>query len=134
MPTISNGELVLNNEFRGVKVGEVPINGVTFADKYLVQVDQMSLSKAAYDFFGLIRSLKSDATSLFQPPPGQARGNITAMNSTQSVVGLFWATSINSKSVYIQKSDLPYEVPPVAIPKPCTTYANSSTSQPSFWN
>jgi hypothetical protein len=133
-PTIADGQQVSDNEYRNVKVGEVPINGVTFRDKYLVEVDQMSLTEAAYDFFGVIRDIKTNASSLFQPPPAQVRGNITAVNSTDTVVGLFWATSVTSKFIYLQKSDVPYIVIPEEILAPCTTYPNSSTTQPSFWN
>ncbi len=134
MPTVSDGQLISNNQYQNVQVGEVPINGLTFTEKYLVEVEQMSLTKPAFDFFSLIRTMKLNASSLFQPPPGQIKGNITALNSTDSVVGLFWATSINRKYMYIQKSDVPYDVLSMEIPSPCTWYANSSTTQPPFWN
>jgi hypothetical protein len=133
-PTVDDGHLVSNNQYQNVKVGEVPINGLTFTEKYFVAIDQMSLSATAYDFFKIIRALKLNASSLFQPPPGQLKGNVNAVNSNESVVGLFWATSINSKNIYIQQSDVPYKVLVSGVPSPCTNYANSSTTQPPFWN
>jgi len=133
-PTLADGQLVNNGEYRNVKVAEVPINGVTFGDKYMVEVDQMSLSKTAFHFFNLIRLQKLNAASLFQPPPGQINGNVKAVNSTDLVVGLFWATSINTKRVFIQPSDVPYTVLSSEIAEPCTSYANSSITQPAFWN
>jgi len=132
-PTLSDGQLVNNNEYKNVKVGVVPINGVTFTEKYMVEVDQMSLSENSFNFFKLIRAQKDGASSLFQPPYGEIRGNLSAQNSTDPVVGLFWATSITSKYVFIQKSDVPYAIYPVGIAEPCTTYSNSSLSQPPFW-
>jgi len=133
VPTVSDGQLIRNNQYRNVKVGEIPINGVTFTEKYLVEVDQMSLTKTAFDFFSLIRAQKVNASNLFQPLPAQIQGNMTAVNSTESVVGIFWATSIKSKSIFIQKSDVPYNVLPAEIPEPCTSYANSSLTPPPFW-
>jgi len=100
----------------------------------MVTVDQMSLSKASFDFFKLIRIQKEGASSLFQPPSGQLKGNVTGVNTTEPVVGIFWATSIHSKHIFIERSDVPYLVTP---PDPdigaCTGYKNSSTTQPTFW-
>jgi hypothetical protein len=133
-PHLSDNQLVSNNEFRNVKVAEVSINSTSFSDKYMVTVDQMSLSRTAFDFFKLIRIQKDGASSLFQPPSGQLRGNITAVNTDESVVGLFWATAIQSKYIFIQRSDVPYQV---TRPDPnigaCTGYKNSTTKQPKFW-
>lgn len=133
-PHLSDNQLVSNNEFKNVKVGEVPINSTSFSYKYMVAVDQMSLSKQAFDFFKLIRIQKDGASSLFQPPSGEIKGNITAANSNASVVGLFWATSIKTKYIFILRSDVPYLLtPPDPDTGACTGYKNSSTTQPKFW-
>lgn len=133
VPTLSDGQLITNNQFKNVKVGEVPINGLTFTDKYMVQVEQMSLSESAFQFFKLIRSQKENASSLFQPPNGEIKGNVNPVNSREPVVGLFWATAVKSKYIFIQKSDVPYDVAPIGIAEPCLTYHNSSMNKPDFW-
>jgi hypothetical protein len=133
-PHLSDEQLVDNHEFKDVPVGTVAINSYTFSDKYLIKMDQMSLSKSAFRFFSLIRAQREGASSLFQPPSGQIQGNIVAINSNEKIVGLFWATSIATKTAYILPSDLPYLVPPPEIiANTCRVYPNSTTEQPSFW-
>ncbi len=134
VPQLSDGQFVSDNQFRNVKVGEVPINNVTFFEKYLVEVEQMSLSKKSFEFFRLIRKQKEGASSLFQPPSGEIKGNIRAVNSTEPVVGLFWATSIKSKSIFISRTDVPYLLTPTdLVTQACTDYPYSSTEKPVIW-
>jgi hypothetical protein len=133
VPHLSDVQLVSDNEFRNIKVAEVPISNFTFGEKYLVQIEQMSLSKKSFEFFKLIRAQKEGAASLFQPPSGEIKGNIRSMNSTRAVVGIFWATSISQKSLFIPKSEVPYLLPPLEFPNACTNLKNSSNSKPEFW-
>ncbi len=134
-PLLSDEQLVDNKEFRNIKVGEVPVNNITFAYQYMVLVEQMSLSRNTFDFFKLIRAQKEGASSLFQPPYGEIKGNIKAIDSQDPVVGLFWATSISSKAIFLTQNDVPYPVtPPDVIADDCSTfYENSSTTKPEFW-
>lgn len=133
IPTLSDGQLVSNNRYQNVKVGEVPINGLTFTEKYMVQVDQMSMTGEAFQFFKMIRKQKETASSLFQPILGEIKGNIAPVNSEDPVVGIFWASSIKSKYIFIPKSDVPYDVAPIGIAEPCLTYENASKNKPDFW-
>lgn len=133
-PSLSDGQQVVNNQYYNIKVGEVPITSATFYNKYQVEVAQMSLSRTAFEFFKLVRAQKEGAGSLFQPPSGEIKGNISPLNNSKPIVGLFYATSINRKSVYIQRSDVPYNIPPIAeIRYPCTWYENSTNVKPSNW-
>jgi hypothetical protein len=134
MPQLSDAQFVNENQFRNVKVGEVPINDLTFFEKYLVEVEQMSLSKKAFEFFKLVRSQKEGSSNLFQPPSGEIKGNIKSVNSNEPVIGLFWATSIKKKSIFIYSSDVPYLIPQKNIDTmPCTSYTNSTTVKPALW-
>ena len=134
VPQVSDGQFIKDNQFRNVKVGEVPINSFTFYDQYLVEVEQMSLSKTSFEFFRLIRAQKEGASSLFQPPSGQIKGNVSPVNSTEAVVGLFWATSVKAKHLFITRSDVPYLLTPMdTIPNACTGFSNSSTDKPELW-
>ena len=133
-PTLSDEQLVVNHQFRNVKVGEVPVNSNTFTDKFIVEVEQMSLTQNSFTFFNLIRAQKQGASSLFQPPSGKIIGNIKTINSSSQVVGIFWATSVKSKFITINRSDVPYPItPPDFIRDACTIFPNSATIQPSFW-
>ena len=134
-PQLSDAQLVTDNGFRNVKIGEAPINTETFFEKYLIEVDQMSLTRKAFEFFSLVRAQKQGASSLFQPPSGEIRGNIRSLNSTDQIVGLFWATSIRSKSKFILRSEVPYNLTPITfVTEACDVqYRNASTSKPANW-
>jgi len=133
-PQVSDGQFISGNQYRNVKVGEVPINSATFSDKYRVEVEQMSLSKNSFEFFRLIRAQKEGVSSLFQPPFGEIKGNMSPVNSTAPVVGLFWATSVKTKYLFITPGEVPYLLTPIdIITDACTVFSNSSTEQPAFW-
>ncbi|NOT76008.1 MAG: DUF4249 domain-containing protein [Cyclobacteriaceae bacterium] len=133
-PQLSDGQLISGDRFNNVKVGEVAITPASFYEKYLVDVEQMSLSKTAFEFFKLIRSQKEGSSSLFQPPSGIIKGNIKATNSSTPVVGIFWATSIKTKSIFIQRSSVPYPITQIAqIRYPCQWYPYATTQQPPNW-
>jgi hypothetical protein len=125
---------VSEGQFRNVKVAEVPITRATFIEKYHVGLEQMAISKNAFEFFKITRTQKENATNLFQPPPGRHVGNIKALNNGQQVVGLFWAASVTHGSIFITKEDLPYTLAKDVIPFPCTSYPNSSATKPDFWD
>lgn len=134
-PRLSDNELVSGGEFNNVKVAEVPITRATFYEKYRVEIEQMTITQKAFDFFKIIRAQKDGASNLFQPPPGQLRGNINAVNADYQVIGLFWATSIKRKAIYITADDLPYRIARDTIVYPCTDiYANSTTIKPDYWD
>lgn len=134
-PTLSDGELVTNGEFRNVRVGEIPITNYGFYDKYLLTVEQMSMSRAAFDFFKLIRDQKEGSGSIFQPQSGEILGNFKSDNSDDRVIGIFWATSIARKHRFIYREDVPFELTDITfITLPCTDiYDNSTYEQPSEW-
>jgi Domain of unknown function (DUF4249) len=126
---------VTDDGFKNVFVGEVRVNNETFFDKYHVQVDQMSASANAYEFFRLLSAQTEGVGSLFQPSTGDIKGNITAIDSDDKVLGIFWATSIKSKSIDILKSDIPYVIPERTdtVRTPCTARIGSSNKRPAFW-
>jgi hypothetical protein len=135
IPQLSDTELVSDNKFNNVKIGEVPINNATFHDKYLVEVEQMSLSRNSFEFFKLIRDQKTNASNLFQPTSGRIAGNINSLNNTDAVIGFFWATSIKQANLFIYPDDVPYPLPPIDfLTLPCyDSYPNSSSVKPANW-
>lgn len=135
VPQLSDMQLVSGSEFKNVKVGEVPITNATFYEKYMVEVEQMSLSRNAFEFFKLIRQQKERASSLFQPPSGEIKGNIKAANSNDAVIGLFYATTIRKRTEFISAGNIPYPVTPIDyITLPCYDfYPNASATKPTNW-
>ncbi|MCW5910977.1 MAG: DUF4249 domain-containing protein [Cyclobacteriaceae bacterium] len=135
LPQLSDTQLISGNEFKNVKVGEVPVNNTTFYHKFKVEVEQMSLTRNVYDFFKLVREQKENASSIFQPPSGEIRGNIRAINTNEPVVGLFWATSVRKRVIYLFPEDVPLNLTPIDFNTlPCNEFhKNSTTKRPEGW-
>jgi hypothetical protein len=134
MPQLSDVQLVANNQFNNVKVAEVPITNMTFANKYLVEVEQLSISKSVFEFYKLIRKQKEEASTLFQPPPGVIIGNVKAINNNDLVIGIFGASSISRNHIFIYPEDVPFKLlPPDYNTEPCTRFPFSSTNKPILW-
>jgi hypothetical protein len=134
-PVLSDLGLVENGQFRNVKVAEIPITGNTFYEKVMLQIEQMSISRNAFDFYKLIRNQKENASNLFQPPAGEVRGNIVAVKANYNVIGLFAASSIHKATSFIHRDDVPYTPPPVSfVTQPCTVYPHSVTTKPANWD
>ncbi|MEK6781483.1 MAG: DUF4249 domain-containing protein [Bacteroidota bacterium] len=134
-PQLSDVQFITANQFKNIKVGEVPINNATFHEKYLVEVEQMSLSRKAFEFFKIVRAQKEGASSIFQPLSGEIKGNIKSINTNESVVGIFWATSSLKKKLYIYPRDVPYLLTPIDfLTLPCYQfYHNASSTKPINW-
>lgn len=134
-PVVSDDRLVANGQFKNVKVGEVPINSINFYDRYLVSVEQMSLTRTAYDFFRLIEVQRTSASSIFQPPSGEIVGNVVADDENDRVIGLFYASSIDRRYEFIQREDVPFLLTPtITFPESCLLqFENSTTEKPVEW-
>jgi hypothetical protein len=135
LPRLSDTDVVEGGQFRNVKVGEVPITRAAFYEKYRVALEQMTITKNAYDFFRVIRSQKLGASNLFQPPPGRLIGNIKPVNADYEIIGLFWGASVHRKQIFIRRDDLPYKLPLDTISRTCSEiYQNSTTDKPADWD
>ena len=135
-PQLSDTQLIQGNQFKNIKVGEVPITNATFHEKYMVEVEQMSLSENAFNFFKLIRDQKENASSIFQPPSSEIRSNFSSDNSDERVAGFFWAAAITKKVIFIYPEAVPYTVISIySSTYPCyDVYENASTQKPIQWD
>lgn len=134
-PTLSDTELVKDGQFRNVRVGEVPIKPFVFYDKVMLKVEQMSISRATFDFFNLIKSQKENAQSIFQPANGELTGNLVSELSNDRVIGIFYATSIQTAVRFVDSTDVPYPIPePTFITLPCAEVFDRATYElPELW-
>ena len=134
MPVLLDDQLVTGNQFNNLKMAEVPISRITFSEKFLVHIEVMSLSKQAFDFFRSLRDQKKNAEGLFQTPGGAIHGNIKGINNDNTVIGLFYAASISTKSIFLDQSNLPYQLPPMeTIANDCRTRFNATNEKPEIW-
>jgi hypothetical protein len=124
IPNVSDNYLVSNARFKKVEMGIIPVEFWPFWDKTMVKVEQLSMSKIAFNYFKTIRDQKEGATSLFQPSIGKAVSNIFLKNGNEEVQGIFYAATISKKILFLSAKDIPLgpSVIPPAPPLPPILY------------
>jgi len=143
-PFVSDNQFVSQGSFRNIEVGYVPLEYIPFQKKYRMEVKQMSLSRAAFDYWKTIQSQKEGGSSLFQPPTGKTRTNIFEKNGLAEAQGIFYASSVSLKQTYLTNEqirglflDIPtvsYCAPPGEIQEDCRlAFPHSTTTKPPDW-
>lgn len=138
-PVISDNQVIKDGKFVDVKVGYVPITSWTFMHKVHVEVQQLSLSPAAFAFWKAIKDQKKATGSLFEPQAGKIPTNFVQVSGNEGPMeGFFYGTSLVKKSTYITPADVPNPsvIPPVSQPFPdnCEKlYPNTTATKPDFW-
>jgi hypothetical protein len=102
-PRVNDKEITSNGLYRKVEVGYVPVNYYTFYEKYRVQVQQMSLSKNAFNYWKAVSAQKKATGSLFQPISGKIPTNLIESSKTLTVGGLFYASAIHKRQIYLDR-------------------------------
>jgi hypothetical protein len=134
IPTVTDTRLLTGGSFNKVRVGTATANRRTFYDKYYVEVQMMSLTQQAYNFWKLIESQREGASSLFQPPLAQVKSNVHSLSKPDEVIqGYFGASGIRRQSIYLTKKDVPLLLLPTDTVKYSCIGLNSSNIQPPFW-
>ena len=114
--------------------GFIKDDGKRFTDKYLVTVEQHSLTKEAFRFFQVLESQLSISGNLFDPPPATLRGNVINVVEPESpVIGYFYASDVSADSVFLDASLVEGSLADFRLDDDCLTLENSSTQRPSFW-
>ncbi len=133
--TIYDGEQSIGNKYQKILLGYIPAIGEIFSDKYHLDVEQLSLTVNAYNFWKLAKNQKDGTGSLFQPASAKIRGNIRSLtNSNEESLGLFTVSSIVNKSIFIRKEDIPDPISYNYSTLDCRTLrANATTIKPPFW-
>jgi hypothetical protein len=94
-----------NGNENTVLAGYLPDDGGRFDEKYLVRLEQFSLSREAFQFYDLLNEQLSIDGDIFDPPPAGTNGNIINVSDpTQRVIGYFHASDIYVDSIYIENS------------------------------
>lgn len=133
---VSQNTFVNENVFNNQFLGRIPITPMHFYDRYHIEVQQLSLSQEAYDFWNLIGKQQKGASDLFQPNAIKIRGNIRCITDpAEEVLGFFGVSGAHSKSIFIDPQHIPYTIPePDTIPFSCLDYfKNPTTEEPAFW-
>lgn len=135
IPVLNDEFEVVDAQYQNIKVGEVPITNYTFHDKYMVVIEQMSLSETAFRFFKEVQKQKLASTDLFQPQVGSLMGNVFPADPNDRVLGLFYAAGIQKNHQYISRESIPYPVTPITfITEACyDSYDNATNEKPILW-
>jgi hypothetical protein len=140
MPVISDNQFVDGGKFTRINATYVPVNQWTFMYKVHAEVKQFTLSRQAFNFWKALVAQKKATASLFQPVTGIVKGNFIQISGEPGKMeGLFYASSVNSKSMYITRKDVPVEsmIPPQDLPykESCTSlFPYSTTEKPLYWD
>jgi Domain of unknown function (DUF4249) len=143
-PHISDNQFVQGGIFKKISLEKIPLEYFSFQIKYRIEVRQMSLSRTAFDYWKTIQNQKEGAASLFQPPTGRARTNIFQKNGTNEVQGIFYASAVNKKQLYLTNKEIVkewkrLEIPVLwcmvgIMPEDCRiAFPNSTTERPEDW-
>jgi hypothetical protein len=137
-PLISVSQVPANGKYTGIKVGNIPFDYWTFFDKTMIEIKQLNISLAASNFWKTVEDQKEGGTSLFQPAIGQSSSNIVHKNGNDKVLGLFYAGGVSVSRIFIDKSNVPQNVPtpsmPPSINESCIlAFTNSSNEPPVGW-
>lgn len=112
----------------------IPDDGKRFMEKYMIAVEQHSLTKEAYQFFDLLKNQLSIEGNIFDPPPATIRGNMINLdNPDEEVIGYFRASDVKTDTLFILRNELEDPRQVVQINDDCRVFENSTTNKPPFW-
>ena len=79
-------------------------DGEQFTNKYMVIVQQLSISKEAHAFIDLLKKQLSIDGDIFDPPPATIRGNMINLDrQEENVIGYFHASDVSIDTVFIDR-------------------------------
>lgn len=108
-PVLSDDYFSTAQSFEGIKIHRIPINAWIFMHKIHVEVRQLSLTYRSFHFFKAIRDQKDAVKSLFQPVSGKIPVNFIQLSGEEvPVQGIFYATAISGKTLYITRENVPH--------------------------
>lgn len=88
----------------------LPEDGFRFMKRYRLTVNQYSISEQGYNFLNLVKQQLEIEGSVFDPLPSNIIGNISNLtNPEEQVLGYFFVSDVSSKTIYIDREDLPFD-------------------------
>jgi len=101
-------ELFSQNRFDRFKLLYIPVSSPKLFYRYSILVEQLSISRSSYEYLDYVKKTNESGGSLFDPIPANMTGNITSASAP--VIGNFQVSSLKSKRIYIDRSDLPRDL------------------------
>ena len=99
-----------NNIFQN-KLHYVSDQTPRLAERYSLLVEQQSLTDQAYTYWEKLAAQSANSASLYETQPSSSQGNIyNVNNSTEKVLGLFYATQVTEDRIFVDYEDLDFPV------------------------
>jgi hypothetical protein len=140
VPILSKNGLNRTGLLTKNQVAFIPASRRLFHKKFHIELEQLSVSQSVYDFWKKVEAQKNSGSDLFQTPPPATVGNIKALTpNSLPARGIFSASSIKTKRIFIDREEIPYFLPKIdTIKESCLKVykikdANSTTTKPVFW-
>lgn len=139
----SNVPLVYRHKLAGeyrldhISLGYIPWEEFRLSMRYHLEVEQLSLSPAAYHFWSQVETQQQGASNLFQPSAIKIRGNMKSLTRPDEVVyGIFSVSGVTRLSRFLRSGETrsaSVGAPPF-VTRDCREYFDRSTNQrPPFW-
>lgn len=105
---IATSENLGRNELKGVGLTVVPYHDEKASVLYSIQVNQMGISEAEYEFWLKMKKNTESLGSLFDPQPSNAKGNIRNLSDPKEpVIGYVGIHDVVKKRIFIANDQLP---------------------------
>ncbi|HEY4652147.1 MAG TPA: DUF4249 domain-containing protein [Pontibacter sp.] len=131
---VTDDRLLNGGNLKHHLVTQIPVIPQTFGFKYHMEVKQLSVSEAAFDYWNMLKTQIETGGSIQDPPPAIVIGNITSVtNPEQRALGFFGASAVTKQSIFILREELGIPVGAYVMPDDCRVLSNSTTVQPDFW-
>lgn len=142
---LSNAQFANAKIFNNIKIAVIPIDVWRFYTGYSIEVEQLSLSEDVHQFWKEVQSQQQGSGSLFQPNISQIKGNIRNIQRPEEpVLGIFSASAIVRRRIYIDRFDIPYCLdppnpfipclpPPIFLDDCRLKFKRSTNERPEFW-
>jgi len=106
--TLGTTDLFSQNCFKNYQLLTIPTSSPKLYYRYSILVEQLSISRNSYMYLSYVKKTNETGGSLFDPIPANMNGNITCEKAP--VIGNFQVSSLKSKRIYIDRTDLPSDL------------------------
>ena len=99
---VASDNLVNGRTLAKQNIAQIPFDDTT---PYYLLIEQMSLSREAYDFWKSVDAQANNSGGIFDTAPASIRGNIKNLtDATKPMLGFFQVSAVTQKVAYIQRN------------------------------
>lgn len=99
---VASDNLVNGRTLAKQNIAQIPYDDIT---PYYLLIEQMSLSREAYNFWKSVDAQANNSGGIFDTAPATIRGNIKNLtDATKPMLGFFQVSAVTQKVAYIQRN------------------------------